>query len=65
MSLKKHSTMWPNMMGSETFIMVAFKWMEHRTPCALQSSIWAVRNSRKAFLLMKDASITSPQWYSR
>ena len=32
---KKARTAWPKMIGSETFIIVAFRCTENRTPCAL------------------------------
>ena len=32
-------TAWPKMIGSETFIMVALRWTENSTPCALASAI--------------------------
>ncbi len=42
---KKARTTWPKMIGSETFIIVAFRWTENRTPSALARAIWAARNS--------------------
>ncbi len=59
-SLKKTSTQSPKMMGSETFIMVAFMWREKRMPCALASAIWASRNSTSALRLSLVASRISP-----
>ena len=38
-SLKKTFTAWPKMMGSETFIMVAFMCSENSTPSALAAAI--------------------------
>ncbi len=40
-SSKKTATAWPNMIGSETFIMVALRCSESSTPFALASSISA------------------------
>ncbi len=33
--LEEHLTAWPNMIGSETFIIVAFRCSENSTPCCL------------------------------
>ncbi len=48
------------MIGSETFIMVAFRCRDSSTSCCLASAICASKNSRRAFLLITLASITSP-----
>ncbi|MNQ91607.1 hypothetical protein D3C85_1069970 [compost metagenome] len=48
------------MIGSETFIMVAFRWADSSTPCCLASSIWAATKLRRAFWLMTEASMISP-----
>ncbi len=37
-SAKKTSTAWPNMIGSETFIIVALRWIENSTPWSLASA---------------------------
>jgi len=34
-SAKYVFTAWPKMIGSETFIIVAFRWIEKSTPCDL------------------------------
>ena len=47
------------MIGSETFIMVAFMCKENNTPFSFASFIWSSRKVVKAVLLMKVASITS------
>ena len=57
---KKARTAWPKMMGSETFIIVALRWTENRTPSALARATWAERKSRSAATSMKVASTTSP-----
>ena len=48
------------MIGSETFIIVALRWIEKRTPVALASAICAVRNSRSFATRITVASTTSP-----
>ncbi|CAM5741345.1 hypothetical protein SALBM311S_01251 [Streptomyces alboniger] len=48
------------MIGSETFIMVAFRCTENSTPSALAWAIRAVRNSRSGATCMTEASTTSP-----
>ena len=55
-SLKKTRTARPNMMGSETFIIVAFKWREKSTPSFLACAICWAKKAPRAFLLMKVAS---------
>jgi hypothetical protein len=42
-SLKNTLTAWPKMMGSETFIMVAFMCSENSTPSALAAAICSAR----------------------
>ncbi len=48
------------MIGSETFIIVAFRCTENSTSSALARAIWAVRNSRRAATRMTVESTTSP-----
>ena len=48
------------MMGSETFIMVAFRWAEKRTPSSLARATWAARNSSRAAARITVPSMTSP-----
>ena len=48
------------MIGSETFIIVAFRCTENRTPCSLASATWPARNSSSAARRMTAASMTSP-----
>ena len=48
------------MIGSETFIIVALRWMENRTPLALASAICSARKASRALALMKVASTISP-----
>ena len=48
------------MIGSETFIIVALRCTENRTPFALASATWAARKSSSATLLMKVPSTISP-----
>lgn len=57
---KKARTTWPKMIGSETFIIVAFRCTENRTSSALARATWAVKNSRSAATRMTAASTTSP-----
>ena len=47
-SAKNARTAWPKMIGSETFIIVAFRCSEKRTPCALASAICSARNASSA-----------------
>ncbi len=47
-------------MGSETFIIVALRWIENSTSRALASAICAARNASSARALMYVASTTSP-----
>jgi hypothetical protein len=48
------------MIGSETFIIVAFMCREKRTPLAPASAIWSARKERRAATSMTVESITSP-----
>ena len=48
------------MMGSETFIMVAFMWREKRMFCSLAATTCSERKERRAFLDMKVPSKISP-----
>ena len=56
----KVSTTWPKIIGSETFIIVAFRWTEKRTPFSFASSISFFKNSINASLFNTVASIISP-----
>ena len=47
-SAKKARTAWPKMIGSETFIIVAFRCSENSTPCSLASAICSARNASSA-----------------
>ena len=53
-------TAWPKMIGSETFIIVAFRCTEKSTPCALASATCAARKASSAARRMTAASSTSP-----
>jgi hypothetical protein len=57
---KNASTACPKMIGSDTFIIVALRCRENRTPLAFASAICSVRNASSARLLMTVASMTSP-----
>ncbi len=57
---KKARTTWPKTIGSETFIIVAFRCTENSTPSALALATCAVRNSRSAATRITEASTTSP-----
>ena len=59
-SAKNTSTAWPKMIGSETFIIVAFMCSENSTPFALASAICSARNVRSAATLITVESMTSP-----
>ena len=59
-SAKKTSTAWPKMIGSETFIIVAFMCNENSTPRSLASATCSARNDRNADTLITVESITSP-----
>jgi hypothetical protein len=47
------------MIGSETFIIVAFICKESKIPLSLAAAISFSKNTNKAFLLITDASIIS------
>ena len=59
-SLKNVRTAWPKMIGSETFIIVAFRCTENRTPCSRASSICSARNASSALRRITAASTISP-----
>jgi len=59
-SFRNALTQWPNRIGSETFIMVAFRCSENSTPWSLASWISLSRKVFSALTLMKVASMTSP-----
>ena len=59
-SAKNTSTAWPNMIGSDTFIIVALRCNENSTPCALASAICSARNVRSAATFITVESMTSP-----
>ena len=48
------------MIGSETFIIVAFRWTEKSTPCSRASATWAARNASSAARRITAASTISP-----
>ena len=48
------------MIGSETFIIVAFRWTENRTPDAFAAAICSVRNASRAAARSTLPSTTSP-----
>ena len=54
-SAKNARTAWPKMIGSETFIIVAFRCSEKRTPSALASAICSARNASSAARRMHGA----------
>ena len=57
---RNDSTTCPKMIGSETFIIVAFRCTENSTSSACARAIWAVRNLRRAATRSTVASTTSP-----
>ena len=59
-SAKYVFTAWPKMIGSETFIIVALRWIENSTPCAWDAAICSARNASRLRALMKVASTISP-----
>ena len=59
-SAKNARTAWPKMIGSETFIIVAFRCSEKRTPCALASAICSARKASSARRRMTAPSKISP-----
>ena len=62
---KNARTPWPKMIGSETFIIVAFRCSENRTPLALASAICSARNASSAARRMTAESTISPSCTSR
>ena len=58
-------TTWPKMIGSATFIMVAFKCTENNTPLAFASASWSLIKPRSAVTFIKLASTTVPAVMSR
>jgi len=64
-SSKKTRTAWPKMIGSETFIIVAFKCSENNTPVLLALASCSLRKSISARLLMNVASRISSGSSSR
>jgi hypothetical protein len=59
-SAKNVRTAWPKMIGSETFIIVAFRCRENSTPFALASAICSARNASSACRRITAASTISP-----
>mmetsp|Transcript_17458 Transcript_17458/g.44703 ORF Transcript_17458/g.44703 Transcript_17458/m.44703 type:complete len:223 (-) Transcript_17458:560-1228(-) len=59
-SLKKTLTAWPNMMGSEIFIMVALRWSETIRLSSLAFTSDASKKERSWLIDMRAASMTSP-----
>ena len=59
-SAKNARTAWPKMIGSETFIIVAFRCSEKRTPCSLASSICSSRKASSARRRITAPSKISP-----
>ena len=57
---KNARTACPKMIGSETFIIVAFRCRENRTPCSLASAICSARNASSARAAHHRASTISP-----
>ena len=57
---KNASTALPKMIGSETFIIVALRCTEYRTPSALARATCALRNSTSAAARITEASMISP-----
>ena len=58
-SLKYTFMICPNMMGSETFIMVAFKWTDSKIPSSFASLTCCFKKATSALFLMTVASIIS------
>ncbi len=50
-------TQWPNMMGSEIFIIVAFRCSDSSTPWAIASAISLAKKSRSARRLITEEAI--------
>ena len=61
----KAFTTWPKMIGSDTFIMVAFRCTENNRPSCLAASTCSAKKSSKAVARMTVASTTSPGNTSR
>ena len=59
-SSKKTETAWPKMIGSDTFIIVAFMCNENKTPSSFALAISLRRKSRRADARMNVASTTVP-----
>ncbi|MNE09085.1 hypothetical protein D3C80_1017510 [compost metagenome] len=59
-SAKYVSTTAPKIIGSETFIIVAFKCADNNTPAAFASAIASTTKPFNAFKLKVEVSITSP-----
>ena len=59
---KNARTAWPKMIGSETFIIVAFRCRENSRPCSLVSAICSCRNASSARARITAPSTTSPSW---
>ncbi len=59
-SPKYARTACPNMIGSDTFIIVALRCTEKSTPCSRASAICAARNSSSALARITVASTISP-----
>jgi hypothetical protein len=57
---KNASMTWPKMIGSETFIMVAFRCTESRTSSRLARSTCSARNASRAAARITVPSTTSP-----
>ena len=59
-SAKYTFTAYPKIIGSLTFIMVAFRWIENKTFFSLASFICSSKNEIRAFLLKTVPSMISP-----
>lgn len=62
---KKVVTAWPNITGSETFIIVALRCTDSSRSAALAASICAAKKARSARALMKVPSTISPSVTAR
>ena len=60
-SEKYTSTAWPKIIGSLTFIMVAFMCRESKSPLSVASFICSCKKPRSAFLCITVASMISPE----
>mmetsp|Transcript_18856 Transcript_18856/g.21072 ORF Transcript_18856/g.21072 Transcript_18856/m.21072 type:complete len:205 (-) Transcript_18856:541-1155(-) len=58
--LKKVLTTWPKMIGSLTFIIVALRCTENKTPWAFASATCSSRKAKRAVRCIRAASRTSP-----